>query len=74
MLHRLQAQTLPNATPPILLAIDKIHHFSKMAADGILILDYYDIVYFITGRAISNCLGMTAPYLNLFEEKGDLLN
>ena len=70
LLRRLQAQTLHNATPPL----GQIHLFSKIAlnfwtTNGILmpfgikkVLDHYDIVCFITWRAISNRLGVAAPY------------
>ena len=36
------------------------------------VLDHFDIVYFITGRAISNRLGLQRHKVT--EEKGELLN
>ena len=46
-LRRLQAQTLPNASPPIGKILKVFHH--------------YDIVYFISGRANYKCLNVVAP-------------
>ena len=65
LLRRLHAQTLPNATRPI----GKIHPFSKMAVTFEPLMGFgcplgfrmfYDIVYFITERAISHRLGVAA--------------
>ena len=66
---RLHAQTLPDATPPM----GQINPSIKIAVtfeplNGIVmpfdiqkVLDHYEIVYFIIGRDISDCLGVAAP-------------
>ena len=62
-------ETLPDATPPI-GKVPAIQHnqYSFLTSYSIcmsfrILGDLYqlDIVYFITGRAISNRLGLTAP-------------
>ena len=81
LLRRLQAQTLPNATPPI----GKIPPFSKICpkfstTDAILmpfgiykVLDHYDIVYFIAQRASSLGVVWHGAAKKLWEEKAHSL-
>ena len=62
LLHRLQTQTLPNATPPI----GQIHSFSKMAVTFERLKGFRKVLIimtqsvFITGSAKSHRLGVVA--------------
>ena len=61
LLRRLRARTLPNATPPIgkiYSIIKMVVTFEPLILEG---LKNYDIIYFVTGRAIYNRLGVAAP-------------